>query len=78
MEGYEKAEIKPTENFIGKTIKGLNIRNKYGVDIILIRTKTDHDSKLKAIPSPDYRITSNDTLVVVGEIGKINLLNNLS
>lgn len=78
MEGYEIAEIKPPESFIGKTIKGLNIRNKYGVDIILIRTKTDHDSKLKAIPSPDYRISSNDTLVVVGEIGKINLLHNLS
>ena len=77
LDGYEIAEIPAPEKFIGKSIRALNIRNKYGVDIILIRTNTENDSKIKAIPSPDYIISSNDTLVVAGEIGKINLLKNI-
>lgn len=78
MEGYAIAEIPPPKNFVGKSIKELKIRVKYGVDVILIRTNTDQGSKIKAIPSPDYIISFNDSLVIAGEIGKINLLKELS
>ncbi len=78
MEGYAIAEIPPPKSFIGKSIKELNIRAKYGVDVILIRTNTDQGSKVKAIPNPDLKISFNDSIVVAGEIGKINLLKGLS
>ena len=77
MEGYSLTEIAAPRSFIGKTIKELNIRAKYGVDIILIRKNTDQGSKIKAIPGPDYRFSYNDSMVVAGEIGKINLLKSI-
>ncbi len=78
MEGYAITEIPPPKSFIGKSIKEINIRAKYGVDVILIRTNTDQGSKVKAIPNPDYKISFNDSLVIAGEIGKINILKDMA
>ena len=77
MEGYSLTEIAAPRSFIGKTIKEINIRAKYGVDIILIRKNTEQGSKIKALPGPDYRFSYNDSMVVAGEIGKINLLKSI-
>jgi len=77
MEGYSISEIPPPKSFIGKSIKQLNIRAKYGVDVLSIKTKIKKKEKVKAIPSPDYVINENDTLVVAGENRNINLLKNL-
>jgi len=77
MEGYAIKEIAVPRNFVGKSIKELNIRGKYGVDVILIRNNTDQGSKIKAIPSPDYIFSYNDSLVIAGEIGKINRLKSI-
>ncbi len=77
MEGYAMTEIAIPKSFVGKSIKELNIRAKYGVDIFLIRSNTDQGSKIKAIPNPDYQFSYNDSIVVAGEIGKINCLKNL-
>ncbi|MCP4135757.1 MAG: CBS domain-containing protein [bacterium] len=77
MEGYSLTEIPIPQSFIGKSIKELNIRAKYGVDIILIRKNTNEGSKIKAIPNPDYQFSFNDSIMVAGEIGKINMLKSL-
>ena len=76
-EGHAIAEIPPPKGFLGKSIKELDIRAKYGVDVILIRSNTEQGSKIKAIPSPDYIISFNDSLVIAGEIGKINMLKSM-
>ncbi len=76
-EGHAITEIAAPKNFVGKSIKILNIRAKYGVDVILIRNNTEQSSKIKAIPNPDYIISFNDSLVVAGEIGKINILKSM-
>lgn len=78
MEGYAIREIAAPGTFVGKSIKELNIRAKYGVDVILIRKNTEQGSKIKAIPSPDYKISYDDSLVIAGEIGKINLLKSIN
>ncbi len=77
MEGYSMTELPIPKIFIGKTIKELDIRARYGVDILLIRSNTDEGSKIKAIPNPDYEFSYNDSIVVSGEIGKINCIKNL-
>jgi len=77
LEGYSISEIAPPNSFIGKSIKQLNIRAKYGVDVLSVKTKVKKKEIVKAIPSPDYVINKNDTLVVAGEIKNINLLKNL-
>jgi chloride channel protein, CIC family len=77
MEGYSINEIAPPKSFIGKSIRELNIRARYGVDVLSIKTKERRGEKIKAIPSPDYIIKEEDTLVIAGEIKNINILRNL-
>lgn len=77
LEGYSIAEIKPPGSFLNKSIRELNIRAKYGIDVLSIKTSTANSSAIKAIPSSEYIIRENDTLVVAGEIGNINLLRNI-
>lgn len=77
MEGYALTEIPAPQAFVGKSIKTLNIRACYGVDVLLIRNNTPQGTKIKAIPNPDYIIEYNDSLIIAGEIGKINLVKGL-
>ncbi len=78
LEGYEIAEIPTPKSFVGKSIRKLNIRVLYGVDVLSIKTKEKKNSKIKPIPNPEYVIKPNDTLVVAGEIKNINLLKNIN
>lgn len=77
MEGYSVNEIDPPKFFVGKSIRQLEIRAKYGVDVLSIKSRTKSRELLNVIPSPDYIIKENDRLVIAGEIGKINLMKNL-
>ena len=77
MEGYSINEIKPPLSFIGRSIRELNIRAKYGVDVLSVKTKQKFGEKIKAIPNPDYIINEEDTLVIAGEIKHINALRQL-
>ena len=64
-------------NLFFKKVKELDIRAKYGVDILLIRNNTEAGSKIKSMANPDYVFSYNDSIVVSGEVGKIELLKNL-
>ena len=77
MEGYAITEIPAPKRFVGKSIKQINIRAVYGVDVLLIRSNSKDGSKIKAIPSPDYVISFNDSIVIAGEKGKINLMKSI-
>ena len=77
IEGYSLTEIPVPKRFVGKSIRDLDIRAKYSIDILLIRANTDSGSKIKAMPKPDYIFSYNDSIVISGEIGKINLIKSL-
>ncbi len=77
VEGYVLSEIPAPKLFMGNTIRGLDIRAKYGVDIISINSKTKGGNKTKAIPQADYTFMNGDTLVVAGKTENINKLKNL-
>jgi len=77
MEGYTIVEISPPKSFIGKSIRELDIRKNYGVDVLSIKTGKRSDSKVKAIPNPNHVFKEDETIIVAGEIKKINLLKNL-
>lgn len=72
MEGYSLAEVKIPNSFVGKSIKELNIRAKYGVDILSIKSNAKNNLSINAIPNPNYRFKEGDTIVMAGEIKKIN------
>jgi CIC family chloride channel protein len=78
MEGYSIIEIAPPKSFIGNSIRELNIRSKYGVDVLSIKINDKGREKINAIPSPDYIIKEDDTLIIAGEIKNITMVRTLA
>jgi CIC family chloride channel protein len=78
LDGYLVAEITPPDSFIGHSIRDLNIRAKYGVDILSIKVKKGNTESVKAIPDPNHIISKDELLVVAGENKNINLLKNMT
>ena len=62
-EDYSIMEIESLEEWAGHSIKDLNIRAKYGINIIAVEV----GGKINVSPSPDYVIKKEDLLVVVGQ-----------
>ncbi|MBT3225533.1 MAG: CBS domain-containing protein [Deltaproteobacteria bacterium] len=77
MEGYSISEIAVPKTFIGKSIKDLNIRAIYGIDVLSIRQQKGQGMEIKAFPGPDYILRADDFLTIAGLIKKLNLIKNL-
>ena len=70
-EEYSLAEIKPLQDWIGHTIYKLDIRAKFGLNVIGIKRK----KKMIILPDTNESILENDVLIVVGlntDIDKVN------
>lgn len=67
MEGFYVVEIDVPPNFVDKKIKELNVRNKYHVDIILIRKKSAGGKLITQFPNADYTFHADDNLLLLGE-----------
>ncbi len=65
MSGVSIQEIAPPEKFIGKSLKQLDLRNKYGVQVIAIRELVPE--RTIYIPRADFVIKDSDVLIVMGE-----------
>ena len=60
-DNYSIFEIKVANDWVGKSIRDLNIRSKYNINIIAISC----NGKV-TIPGPDYVFTSTDLVFVIG------------
>ena len=58
-------EIAPSERFTGKSLKELDIRKKYNVQIIAIRELIPEETTF--VPDADFVIKDSDILVVMGD-----------
>jgi len=68
-------EIAPPEKFIGKTLKDLDLRNKYGIQVIAIKELIPE--KTTFVPRSDFLLKDSDILVIMGEekaLEKINAI----
>lgn len=61
-EDYSVAEVVAAPSMVGKTIRQLDVRAKYGVNIIAIK----NNETFNIAPRPDQMIEQNDVLVVIG------------
>ena len=71
-DGFSMAELVPLDSFYSKSLKELELRSKFGLEVIAIKTTVVESDgnlieKLKHIPSAEYQIEEGDVLVVVGE-----------
>jgi len=70
--GYSLARIKAPASFDGKTVMDLQLRQKYGVNLVAIK-RDEHGSKKKSenakiinVPMPSTVVHENDILMVAG------------
>lgn len=61
-QGYSIYEIPPLTKWIGKSIKDLDIRQRYKISVI----STKEEGSLNMLPGPDHIISGSDHLVVIG------------
>jgi trk system potassium uptake protein TrkA len=60
-------EIKAPQEFVNKTLKQLNLRVDMGLNIVAIKSKDKIGQELiNPIPEADYKIRTEDSLLIVG------------
>lgn len=76
VSGISIQEIAPPENFIGKSLKDLDLRNKYGVQVIAVKELIPE--KTTFIPKADFVLKDSDIMILIGEEKMLQKINNLS
>ncbi len=69
---YSIVEVAALNEWQGKTLKDLNFRRKYGLNVIAIK----HNGEMNVSPRAEDIIEENDVLVVIGENEGITRLEN--
>jgi trk system potassium uptake protein TrkA len=75
ISGFGIQEIAPPEKFIGKNLRELDLRNKYGIQVIAIKELIPE--KTTFVPQADFVLKDSDILVIMGkdkQLEKINAL----
>ena len=72
---YTIVEIKPPPHFLGKTLKGLQVRKKYSIVVIAVKDMLSNTSHL--IPGADFAVCPHHVLLVIGKTEDIDKLKEL-
>lgn len=70
-EDYGIVEISPPKSWAGNSIRTLDVRAKFAVNIIAIRGK---NGKMTVAPGPDYVVQADDVVITLGRNDDINRL----
>ena len=65
---YSIMEIVTPQNWVGKWIIELNLRAKYDITVLAVKTQ----SGLKVMPSPNYKMQEKNILIIIGNTDKIS------
>jgi len=77
VEGLFLLEVEIPPRFVGKKIRDLNIRNKYKIDIVLIKKPSDSGKPVTKVPGSDYTFRENDVALILGEREPIDYITKL-
>ena len=75
ISGFGIQEIAPPEKFIGKNLRELDLRNKYGIQVIAIKELIP--DKTTFVPTADFVLKDSDILVIMGEEKQLEKINAL-
>ncbi len=67
--GYVLSQAFPPDDFLGHTLKELDVRNRYGIEVVMIR----HSEDTLIVPESDYRIEKGDILLVAGTKKQVDM-----
>ena len=78
LEGYSISQLPVPSIFVGKSIKELNIRAAYGIDVLSVKhTDLQDGEQVTVFPGPDLVLREGDIITIAGEIKNINLIKGL-
>jgi trk system potassium uptake protein TrkA len=69
---YAIFETAVPKKWIGNTLKDINVRQRFNVNIIAIK----NEDNLNPIPNPDYSFQAEDHIVFLGKSTDVNKFNN--
>ncbi len=81
--GHSMVDFAVPDEFVGKTLKELNLRARFGINIIAVKRRIPAINErgenivkvtLNDLPSPDEKITADDVLVAVGSDAKLEAM----
>lgn len=81
MDGQILCEIEVPGEFVNKTLKELNLRNRYGVEVVLIKQNYDKEKNKRHIvitTKPDYRFKFGDSILIMGSEDSLHRIRELS
>jgi len=73
ISGFGIQEIVPPEKFIGKNLRELDLRNKYGIQVIAIKELIPE--KTTFVPKADFILKDSDILVIMGKHKQLEKIN---
>lgn len=73
--GYSIVELAPPNSFLHKSLGDLDLRNKYGVQVIVVKELVPENVVL--VPMADYIIKDSDVLVMMGRDEDLNKVQKL-
>lgn len=65
-DAFDIVEIAAPKEFYNKTLKGLDLRKKYGVHVIGIKNALD--GALHIVPQAEHKIRPDDILIMIGDV----------
>jgi len=75
LPGYFLARISAPSAFVNQSLRSLNVRQSYGVDILLIR-RSKGRQEIDIIPDVNEKLRSSDQLLIFGEQVRVDALCN--
>jgi trk system potassium uptake protein TrkA len=75
VEGFSIEEVAPSKRILGHKIRDLDLRKKYGVQIIAIKDMIE--DKVELIVDPDRVIKDSDLMIVLGQDSNLKRIRSL-
>ena len=78
MDGEILCEVEVPGKYVGKNLSELDLRHKYGVEVILIKQNYDAETNESAkvfVPNPEYQFAYGDKLLIIGNEKEVDRFN---
>jgi trk system potassium uptake protein TrkA len=64
IEGYSIVEIAPPKEFVGKTLKEMDLTNRFGIQVVAVKEIIPRGATL--IPKANFQVKDSDALILLG------------
>lgn len=71
-ENFGISEIRVPDKWVGKTLRGLDVRRRFNITVIAIKDGDDTSQNMIVAPDADYALKKEDVLVILGRNEDLN------